>query len=124
MRTWLLISIAGMALILCACTDTFLVYKKGKGYFLGSNSAGKYELLCATGDLKSTCDTTLSKELKDSLYKYNCWDQSGGKDQRGIRIHDDRTEKRHQDRVRKERIRDEPMASNAVMHFNGPRPIG
>ena len=39
MRAWLFISIAGMAMILCTCTDTFLVYKKGKGYFLGTNAA-------------------------------------------------------------------------------------
>ncbi len=80
MRTWLLISIAGMALILCACTDTFLVYKQGKGYFLGSDSTGKYALLCSSGDMeKVLADTQLSKEMKDSLYKYNCSTERSGK---------------------------------------------
>ncbi len=79
MRTWLLISIGGMALILCACSDTFLVYKKGHGYFLGSDSTGKYQLLCESGDMEKVLeDTHLSKETKDSLYKFNCSAERSG----------------------------------------------
>ncbi len=80
MKTWFLIGIAGVALLTVACSDTFLVFKKGKGYFLGSNSPGKYELLCVSGDMeKVLADTTLSRELKDSLYKYNCSAERSGK---------------------------------------------
>ena len=70
---------AGVALFAGACSDTFLVYKQGKGYFLGSDSRGKYNLLCSSGDLeKVLADTHLSKEMKDSLYKYNCSTERSG----------------------------------------------
>ena len=79
MKTGLLICIAGMTLLTGACTDTFLVYKQGKGYFLGSNSSGKYTLLCKSGDMeKVLADTHLSKEMKDNLYKYNCSSERSG----------------------------------------------
>lgn len=79
MNTWLLISIAGMALLTGACSDTFLVYKQGHGYFLGSDSTGKYALLCTSGDMeKVLADTHLNKEMKDSLYKYNCSAERSG----------------------------------------------
>lgn len=79
MKTFFLIGIASMVLLIGACTDTFLVFKKGKGYFLGSNSSGKYELLCASGDMeKVLADTHLNKEKKDSLYKYNCSAERSG----------------------------------------------
>jgi hypothetical protein len=79
MKIWILIILAGFAMIAGACSDTFLVYKQGKGYFLGSNSSGKYELLCASGDMeKVLADTHLSAEMKDSLYKYNCSAERSG----------------------------------------------
>ena len=79
MKTWILITAVSMAMVAGACTDTFLVYKQGKGYFLGSDSAGKYELLCTSGDMeKVLADTQLSAEMKDSLYKYNCSEERSG----------------------------------------------
>jgi hypothetical protein len=79
MRTWLLITLAGTAMIAGACTDTFLVYKDGKGYFVGSNSKAMYEMLCASGDFeKVLAATRLSKEMKDTLYTYNCSAERSG----------------------------------------------
>jgi len=79
MRTRLLISIAGMALILCACSSTFLVYKDGKGYFVGSKSKAIYEMLCTSGDFEKVLAAThLSTEMKDTLYKYNCSAERSG----------------------------------------------
>lgn len=73
MKTWLFIMIACMALATGACTSSFLVYKDGKGYFVGSESKTKYEMLCASGDLdKILAATHLEADMKDSLYKYNC----------------------------------------------------
>jgi len=73
MKTWIFMTMASAVLVAGACTDTFLVYKDGKGYFLGSDSAGKYALLCKSGDMeKVLAATQLSREMKDSLYKYNC----------------------------------------------------
>ena len=61
------------------CSSTFLVSKDGKGYFLGSNSNAKYELLCASGDLeKVLAATQLNPEMKNSLYKYNCSAERSG----------------------------------------------
>jgi hypothetical protein len=79
MKTWFFISIAGMSLILCACSSTFLVYKDGKGYFVGSNSKAMYEMLCTSGDLEKVLATTnLTAEMKDTLYKYNCSAERSG----------------------------------------------
>ncbi len=80
MKTWFFITIAGMALLTGACSSEFLVYKDGRGYFLGSNSKAKYEMLCASGDLEKVLAATmhLSKEMKDALYKYNCSDERSG----------------------------------------------
>ena len=73
MKTGLLIILAGMMLVLAACTDTFLVYKNGRGYFVGGDSKAKYDMLCASGDLdKILADTHLDAATKDSLNKYNC----------------------------------------------------
>jgi hypothetical protein len=79
MRTWLFISIVVMAFLTGACTDTFLVYKDGHGYFVGSNSKAKYDLLCASGDMEKVLETSnLSKEMKDSLYQYSCSAERSG----------------------------------------------
>lgn len=80
MKTWILISIVAMVLLTSACTSTFLVYKDGKGCFLGSGSNAKYNMLCASGDLEKVLAAThhLSDELKDSLYKYNCSAERSG----------------------------------------------
>ncbi len=79
MKTWSFISIAGMALLSGACSSEFLVYKDGRGYFLGSNSKAKYEMLCASGDLEKVLAAThLSKDMKDALYKYNCSAERSG----------------------------------------------
>jgi len=73
MKTCFFMSIAAMVLLTSACSSTFLVYKDGKGCFLGSGSNAKYNMLCASGDLeKVLAATQLSNQLKDSLYKYNC----------------------------------------------------
>ena len=73
MKIWFFISIASMVLLTSACSSTFLVYKDGKGCFLGSCSDTKYNMLCASGDLeKVLADSHLNNDLKDSLYKYNC----------------------------------------------------
>jgi hypothetical protein len=73
MKTSLFISIAGIALVCGACNPTFLVSKEGKGYFLGSNSRAKYDMLCTSGDLeKVLASTQLSMEMKDTLYRSNC----------------------------------------------------
>ena len=76
MKTWLLIGIAGMALVTVACTPMFMVSKGEKrGVYLGSNSKGTYDMLCASGDLNDVLETThLSQEMKDSFYQYNCSD--------------------------------------------------
>lgn len=77
MKNWINITIAGLALIICSgCSDSFLVFKNGQGYFLTSDSKGKYTMLCASGDLeKVLADTSLSREMKNDLYKYNCSDE-------------------------------------------------
>ena len=75
MRILLFVSIVAMVFVASACTDTFLVYKdrEGHGYFVGSNSKAKYDMLCASGDLERVLlDTHLNTELKDSLYQYSC----------------------------------------------------
>ncbi len=74
MKTWLLIGIAGMVLATGACTPLFMVTKgERRGYFLGSNSKTIYDMLCASGDLEKVLAAThLSKEMKDTFYKYNC----------------------------------------------------
>jgi hypothetical protein len=73
MRTWLFSGIAAMTFVTGACTDTFLVYKDGYAYFLGSGSKAKYDMICTSGDLeKVLLSSHLNQETKDSLYKYNC----------------------------------------------------
>ena len=74
MKIWFFISIAVLALVTGACTPMFMVGKgEEKGAFLGSNSNSMYEMLCASGDLQQVLDATqLSKEMKDTIYKYNC----------------------------------------------------
>ena len=81
MRTWLLIRITGMALVTCACSSNsdFLVFKQGRGYYLGSNSNARYEMLCTSGEMdKVLAASSLSKEMKDSLYKYSCSEERSG----------------------------------------------
>jgi len=73
MRKGFLMILAGITLVLSACTSTFLVYKDGRGYFVGGDSKAKYDMLCASGDLdKILADTHLDAATKDSLNKYNC----------------------------------------------------
>jgi hypothetical protein len=81
MKTVFLISIVGMALIATACSSSsdFLFFKKGKGYYWGSDSNAKYEMLCASGEMdKVLAASNLSKEMKDSLYKYSCSEERSG----------------------------------------------
>jgi len=79
MKIWLFITVAGMALVVGACTDTFLLGKGRSGYFYGSNSKAMYDMLCTSGDLeKVLLATQLSKEMKDTIYKYNCSDERSG----------------------------------------------
>lgn len=73
MKIWIFIIIAGTALVAGACSSSFLVYKDGRGYFVGSDSKAKYEMLCASGDMeKILAATHFDTELKDTIYKYNC----------------------------------------------------
>ena len=74
MKTWLFIIIAAMALAAGACSSTFMVSKgEGKRGYLGSNSKTMYDMLCVSGDLEKVLEAThLSKEMKDTFYKYNC----------------------------------------------------
>jgi len=71
--------ISVFALILVACSSTFVVSKDGKGYFLGSKTNDFYKMLCESGDLKRVlADTHLEQGLKDDLYKYNCSSERSG----------------------------------------------
>ena len=73
MKNWLFIMITGVALVTGACSSSFLVYKDGRGYFVGSDSKTKYEMLCASGDMeKILAATHLDPEMKNTIYKYNC----------------------------------------------------
>ncbi len=73
MKNWFLMSMLGMALLAGACSSTFLVYKDGRGSFVGSGSQTKYDLLCASGDMERVlADTHLATDMKDQIYKYNC----------------------------------------------------
>jgi hypothetical protein len=68
-----------MALFISACTDTFLVYKDGYGYFMGSGSKAKYDLICTSGDLEEVLlSSHLNQETKDSLFKYSCSAERSG----------------------------------------------
>ncbi len=79
MKTWFFISIAVTAFFASACSDTFLVYKEGQGYFMGSNSKAVYDKLCVSGDFeKILASSQLSSEMKDALYKYNCSAERSG----------------------------------------------
>jgi hypothetical protein len=73
MKTWFVISVAGLAL-LTGCAATFLVGKaddERRGRFLGSKTT--YEILCASGDLLKVLEAThLSREMKETFYQYNC----------------------------------------------------
>lgn len=60
-------------LFLWSCTSTFSIQKDGKAYFFGSREEGFYKMLCESGDLTKILEaTSLQKEIKDSLYKWNC----------------------------------------------------
>lgn len=74
MKTWLLTGIVGMALVIGACTPMFMVSKGEKrGVYLGSNSKATYDVLCASGELKTVLEAThFSSEMKDVFYQYNC----------------------------------------------------
>jgi hypothetical protein len=73
MKFLFLISIIGMALLIGACSSTFLVIKDGRSTFVGSDSKQKFELLCASGDLeKVLADSHLEPDMKNTFYKYNC----------------------------------------------------
>lgn len=75
-KTWIFICIAAAVFFTSACSETFLVNKDGKGYFLGSTSQYTYDRLCASGDLERVlASTQFSKEMKDDLFKYNCSDE-------------------------------------------------
>jgi len=63
-----------MMLVTVSCSSTFMVSKGvGKRGFLGSNSKTMFDMLCVSGDLEKVLEAThLSKEMKDTFYKYNC----------------------------------------------------
>lgn len=80
MRTWFLIGIVGIVCFVSACSSTFTLAKNPRGAHLHGNSKDKYDMLCASGDLKKVlASSQLSKEIKDDLYKYNCSDERSGK---------------------------------------------
>ena len=73
MKILVVLAIAGMAAITGACSDSFLVYKQGRGYFLENNSETKHTWLCKSGELeKVLADTRLDTDLRDRIYRYNC----------------------------------------------------
>lgn len=79
MRTWFFVIIVVMALVTGACSSTFLVYKNGQGYYLGSDSQASFDLLCTSGEMERVLlATSLSKEKKDSLYQYTCSAERSG----------------------------------------------
>ncbi len=79
MKIWLFIMIAGMILIIGACSDTFMVSKVGEVYFISGNSNAKFNLLCKTGDMEKILLTShLDKEIKDALYQYTCSEARSG----------------------------------------------
>jgi len=85
MKRWPLIVITGMALLISACTDTFLVTKSGHSAFLESDWKSKYEMLCETGALDDVLeDSHLDNEMKDALYKYSCSPSRSGEKVREI----------------------------------------
>jgi hypothetical protein len=80
MRRWFFIGLAGLAIIASACSKSPVrVYKDGYTFSLGSGSKVKYEMLCASGDLKKILEATQwSMEIKDNFYKYNCSAERSG----------------------------------------------
>ena len=79
-KTLLSIVVLLSAMAISACTDTFLVSKDGKGYFVGSKSKNLHRMLCDTGDLKKIlADTALPGAMSADLYKYNCTVEKSGK---------------------------------------------
>jgi len=73
MKKLLFICIVAMAFAASSCNHSVLVYKNGRGVFLTSNSKSKYDVLCASGDLKKILAISdLSEEMKDELYTSNC----------------------------------------------------
>lgn len=62
-----------LAVLLCACTSTFNVQKNGNAYFFGSKEEGFYKMFCESGDLSKILEaTSLPREVKEPLYKWNC----------------------------------------------------
>jgi hypothetical protein len=81
MKTGFFITIAGLALLTCACrtSSDFLVLKHGRGYYVGSDSNARYEMLCTSGEMeKVLASSNLSMEMKDTLYKYSCSEERSG----------------------------------------------
>ncbi len=72
--SYFLLAIILLAVLLSGgCSNTFLVTKDGKSYFLGTDREGMYKMLCTSGDLMAIlADTQLPSTTKDNLYKYNC----------------------------------------------------
>jgi len=74
MKTWFLITVAGLALLTSACSPMFLLSKAGsekRGRFLGSKTT--YEMLCESGDLLKVLEAThFSEEMKETFYRSNC----------------------------------------------------
>ena len=68
------VMVAAALLVLQACASTFIAYKDGHGYYVGSESDTAYKLFCESGDLKKILadTTTLGQEMKDELYQSNC----------------------------------------------------
>ncbi|MCK9419700.1 MAG: hypothetical protein M0R70_10005 [Nitrospirae bacterium] len=81
MKNGFFIAIACMAVLIGACSPStdFLVLKHGRGYYVGSNSNARYEMLCTSGEMdKVLASSKLSMELKNSLYKYSCSEERSG----------------------------------------------
>lgn len=73
MGIFLLMCLMFAALLLSACSDTFVITKDGKSYFFGSNREGFQKMLCESGDLKTIlADTQLPLNIREDLFKFNC----------------------------------------------------
>ena len=80
MKIWIIITMVSMVLVTSACTESFMLKKHKLSFYFCSDTLVKYELLCPSGDMeKVLADTSLSKEMADSLYKYICSAERSGK---------------------------------------------
>ena len=79
MKKTIFAGIAIVALFTAGCTSTFLAHKDGKTFHLGNKTKTMYTMLCDSGDFKKIlADTSLSQQMRNDLYQYNCLEEKGG----------------------------------------------